>query len=280
MNLDEVFTRCFLCPGLCISSCPIYSVTRDRSTAPNIIGRSGYYLLKYGDDELGKNLLSCTGCGECSSNCPIDNPLPRAIRLTRKYLFKYEYTGEIHITDLSEGDKDVFVYRPEKPGDNLIEMLSRKGYGVKWIDTSKIYVNYSYGVIEDINLEEPFISDEIEILEDYTKYLEYLKEVFDGIERVHNKAFTLHIPCRLSRYRDKVIKIAEKIAGKPNRVISTCSGGGWMFPENNPKYSLEILQERFRDYSGEIITLCIRSRELMRKAGLEAYTILDILEES
>ena len=277
MDLEKVFEKCFLCPGLCISKCPIYSITRDRSTAPNIIGRSGYRLIKYGDIEIGRNLLECTGCMRCMRNCPIENPLPEAIRLGRRLIFGGdEYIGEK--PSISLGDK-LYIYTPREKDENIMEVIEGYGYKVEWINTLKDYIRYSMGIIERYIFNKPFLTDDIEMLTNYGDYIDSLSDIYRKLmEDVEtNLNYILHIPCRLDRVKDEVSKLLEDVLGKPIKIIDECTGGGLLYPKYNLNYAKMILANNFKDIHNMVVTLCYHAREFLRDNGIESYTIIDLI---
>lgn len=277
MKLDNIFIRCFLCPGLCISYCPVYSVSRDRATAPNIIARSGYYMVEKGDREIGLNLLECTGCGNCGSHCPIDNPLPKAIRIARRYLYMENPRSLNDKEDMLNKDTDLYIYKPDPPSENILKYFSERGFRVKWIDTSEIYIQYSKGLVERIKVMKPFVTDEIEILDNYLEYINGLEIFEEGIMKKFENNFVYHIPCRLEKYEDKIISILRRLVGDEISVISGCVGGGLLFPLSDRENSKLILRHTLNDVHGKVITLCVRARDHMRNNGIDAYTILDVI---
>jgi len=277
VDLEKVFEKCFLCPGLCISKCPIYSITRDRSTAPNIIGRSGYRLVKYGDMEIGRNLLECTGCMRCMRNCPIENLLPDAIRLGRRLIFG---EGE-HLKEKSSpsiGDK-LHIYTPRDKDEKIIEVVKRYGYEVEWINTMEDYIRYSKGIIESYTFNKPFLTDDIEMLTNYEDYIGSLSNIYRRIMRNVETDFNyiLHIPCRFDIVKDEVFKLLKDLLGEPIKIINECTGGGLLYPKYNLDYAKMILANNFKDIHNIVVTLCYHAREFLRENGIESYTIIDLI---
>jgi len=268
----QVFLTCTLCPGICISKCPVYTTLRVRSSAPHVIARSGLRLLRGGDVEEALNLYLCTGCGSCQQACPLDNPLPEAIRVSRRRLSEPP-RPTVKPLYLGGSGERLLLVSPEMPGKGVVEHVSRAGYAVYWLDSTPYTIAYWSGASSRIHTGgfDVVVTEDLDApVEDAMNGLELLNAASIGVTRRVDD-YILHVPCKARG----VEKAAAGILGRPSRVLRSCSGGGGGMMHYMRDYSIQMAG--LAASRGPIVTLCRWSKLVFKMAGYSVYTVLDLV---
>ncbi len=248
---------------------------RVRSSAPHVIARGGLRLLRSGDTDRALNLYLCTGCQGCEQACPLDNPLPDAIRRARSRINKppKPEAKPLHVGGM--GEERILLLSPVKPPLGVVEALASRRYSVYWLDSTSYTMAYWSGVEEFIDVEgfnEVVIEDfDAPVKGAALNGLELIKKAGVGLKR-ELEEYILHVPCKA---RGGTEDLAVELLGRPSRVLSTCSGGGGGMLHYMEDYSVEMAG--IVAGSGPVVTLCRWSQLAFEKAGLRAYTVLDLV---
>lgn len=279
VNIEEILATCSLCPGICISSCPVYMTTRLRSASPNSIARIVLRYLRYKDVDPNVAFY-CNYCKNCERLCPINNALPEALRLIRRELVGKAKPEIPEPTYLGGKGKKLIILSPKRPSNRAVKELSDR-YETYWLDTGKVTYYYLNGLLEIDDMKEKLKPYTHILLEDldlpvigYDKVLDILEEVLG--KDIKCEKYVLHIPCRIDPSISQRVK--NIILGKPVMMINKCSGA-YLSSEG-----VKISDLFFRELKSNIdenipiITLCRRSQMLFSRKGMRSYTLLDLLE--
>ncbi|MCE4607282.1 MAG: (Fe-S)-binding protein [Desulfurococcales archaeon] len=286
-DVVKTFTRCALCPGVCVTYCPIYMNTHIRASAPNNLARLGLKYLK-GYESYDPALWLCTGCRECEYNCPISNPLWNAARISRGKKSRVEAV-KVETKNLGGRGSSLLVVSSIIPDQALVEYL-KQFYSIHWLDTGSIYMAYWSGSEVQLNLDafDYIIIDDLDVtpalipgkLKGKVIYSIQLLEMMGYRSILENKAFVLHVPCKISvDGKELLINVSYKVLGKPIRTISKCIGGGGGLPEKHPVIASELVHSAMKgsrkDYL--VVTLCSRAKTHLLSSGYQAKTPLDFI---
>ena len=279
VNVEEIFTTCSLCPGICISSCPVYMTTRLRSTSPNSIARIMLRYLRYKDVDPHVAFY-CSYCKNCERLCPINNALPEALRLIRRGLVGETKPEISEPTYLGGKGKKLIILSPKRPSNKVVKELSDR-YETYWLNTEEATYYYLNGLLEIDDMKERLKSYTHILLEDldlpvisYDKVLDILEGILG--KEVKCERYVLHIPCRIDPSISQRIK--NIISGRPVMITNKCSGA--YLSSEGVKISDLFFRKLKRniDENVPIITLCRRSQMLFSRKGMHSYTLLDLLE--
>jgi Fe-S oxidoreductase len=286
-ELKDVLSMCVLCPGICVTECPVYMATRIRASSPNNLARIA---LKYmdGSENMEEALWLCTGCRSCENACPLGNRLWDAVRILRGNDSDKDVRLEIERI-LDNRKPGLLIVSSNKPGDNIIDALGRD-YSLYWIDSRVIGNVYWNGgnPILDLNGIEAFLFDDMDALVSLSSSISRLISPLhilkhSGVQSLFgDKGYTLHIPCKTPKeYRETVTSDALSVLGTPELVVDRCIAGGGGLPLRHPDLAREIAISTMRDADPgkPVITLCSNAKMLLEKLGYRALTLLDLLGE-
>jgi len=284
LDTRDVLTRCALCPGICVASCPIYRLTKIRAFAPNNLARIALRFLN-GESGYAEALWACTLCGACTDNCPLENPLGETLRIVRGLSASGGETTRIEpilISDSSPGYQVLFLTR-KPPSNRLMGKLGLE-HRVFWLNSDLLYSVYYNG----LTLNPDLRGYHVIIHEDYDAAAPLSRDdksrLMHSVEFMHLKHITLtldtpyilHIPCKVQGELNE--NIVTGVMGEPSKTIKTCLGGGGGFPEAFPVESLEVAKGVLGgEQEPVIVTLCERARDLLLRLGYRVYTPLDLL---
>ncbi len=280
-RVEDILETCVLCPGICISNCPVFTTSRMRSTSPNSIARIILKGLRLEKREYLNVAFYCNYCKRCERVCPISNKLAEALKTVRAYIVGKEERYSPTLVALGGKGKKVLIVSTQKPKELLLKNL-REAFDVYWIDTKELTPRYWYGLL---NLEE--IKDELKghfdyiLLEDIDLPLlepeEVLKQFASAFTSIKiEQDYILHVPCKLKEpyTSESVFKLLNR---KASKVINVCSGA--LLKEKAKRVADLILKsfERKLSLNMPVVTLCRRTQELLKIKGYRSCTLLDLM---
>ncbi len=284
----NILSMCVLCPGICVTECPVYMATHIRASAPNSLARVALKFMK-GSKDMEDALWLCTGCRSCEYACPMDNRVWEAVRVLRSRE-RISGTGA-SVERLTDNSKPgLLVVSPSKPNLNIVKILG-KNYSLYWVDSRVINEIYWSGGDPELILNgiEAILADDMDALTSLSlsekrlvSPLKILKSL--GVKRLlGGNGYTLHIPCKTPReYRDDIIGDISQVLGSPESIIEGCVAGGGGLPVKHPDLAREIAMYTMRNTNPgkPVVTFCSNAKMLLRKLGYQSLTLLDLIEEA
>ena len=283
----NILEMCVLCPGICVTECPVYMATHIRASAPNNLARIALKFME-GNRDMEDALWLCTGCRSCEYTCPMGNRVWDAVRFLRG---KERISGiGLSIERLTNDSKPgLLVVSPSKPNANIVKILS-VDYSLYWVDSKVINEIYWSGGNPELNLNgiEAILADDMDALtplplseKRLVSPLQVLKSL--GFKRLlGDNGYTLHIPCKTPReYRDDVMGDISLVLGSPESIVEGCVAGGGL-PVKHPDLAREIAMYTMRNTNPgkPVVTLCSNAKTLLWQLGYQSLTLLDLLEEA
>jgi Fe-S oxidoreductase len=276
-NLEEVLVTCSLCPGICISACPVYTTARIRSASPPSLARIALRHLREGADYI-PIAFYCNYCRRCEKACPLHNRLAETLRALRKRAYK---AVEIRLPKPSyvggEG-KRLLIVSPGNPSPHIVKVLTSE-YSVYWLNTEQITKYYLNGflnedLIRKIIDEYPYVlSEDIDLVSLNPTSLNLLKKFVS--KSTHLKAAVLHIPCKLD---EEIARELIRILPIENlKTVNVCTGATL---DKSAEKIVNLMFNTFKKLVKKdlpIITACRWSQTFLKKMGLPSYTLLDLL---
>ncbi|MEB3759106.1 MAG: (Fe-S)-binding protein [Desulfurococcales archaeon] len=284
----NVLSMCVLCPGICVTECPVYMATHIRASAPNNLARIALKFME-GSKDMEDALWLCTGCRSCEYACPMGNKVWEAVRVLRGQ--EYISSTEARVERLTNNSKPgLLVVSSSKPNVNIVKTLGGD-YSLYWVDSGVISETYWSGRNPILNLNgiEFILADDMDALTPLSlsekrlvSPLKILKSL--GAKRLlGDNGYTLHIPCKTPReYRDDIIGGISQVLGSPESIVEGCVAGGGGLPVKHPDLAREIAMYTMRNTNPgrPVVTLCSNAKMLLRKLGYQSLTLLDLIEEA
>ncbi len=284
----NTLSMCVLCPGICVTECPVYMATRIRASAPNSLARVALKFME-GNKDMEDALWLCTGCRSCEYTCPMGNRVWEAVRVLRSRE-RISGTGA-SVERLTDNSKPgLLVVSPSKPNLNIVKILGRN-YSLYWVDSRVINEIYWSGGDPELILNgiEAILADDMDALTPLSlsgkrlvSPLQILKSL--GIKRLlGDNGYTLHIPCKTPReYRDDIIGDISLVLGSPESIVEGCVAGGGGLLVKHPDLAREIAMYTMRNTNPgkPVVTLCSNAKMLLRELGYQSLTLLDLIEEA
>ncbi len=284
----NILSMCVLCPGICVTECPVYMATHIRASAPNNLARIALKFMK-GSKDMEDALWLCTGCRSCEYTCPMGNRVWEAVRVLRS---RERISGAgASVERLTDNSKPgLLLVSPSKPNLNIVKILGRN-YSLYWVDSRVINEIYWSGgdpelILNDI---EAILANDMDALTPLSlsgkrliSPLQILKSL--GIKHLlEDNGYTLHIPCKTPReYRDNIIGDISLVLGSPESIVEGCVAGGGGLPVKHQDLAREIAMYTMRNTNPgkPVVTLCSNAKMLLRELGYQSLTLLDLIEEA
>ena len=257
MNIRDIIGKCVLCPGICSYGCPVYNTTRYRASAPVNIARAIYLSMNLNKELYSEAIGYCSLCNKCMEICPINNPLPDAIKALRREL------TEPHVYSFEPEDFVIYMYRV----NGSKREMEFNGVKYRLLQSPELYNPISYGYIDRIKLENSFNEDPDIFKGSYS--IQLLKDI--GY-RYRIDGYILHIPCKVD---DKIIGDYRVVFGGEYKIFRGCLGGGGL--DILASKLLNRIRDRVSKPDIPIITQCGRAADRMRSWGLKAYTPMEVI---
>ncbi len=257
MSIQDVIEKCIVCPGICTYKCPIFKSTDYRAAAPVNIARAIYFQEYLDLGGLRESIGYCTLCGKCREACPINNPLPEAIKTLRKKLIESE---ELEFKPIEPA---IYTSNYRSLRDTI--RLGGEEYTV--IDTSELYIHVSYGYIERISLETSYNEDPDIFQNNYS--IELLRRL--GL-KISLDSYILHKPCKIGWEN---IDMFRDVFGKEEEILEICLGGGGL--DLISPNLLKRIKSKLNTIDTTVITQCSRAAKRMREWGIKAYTPIELV---
>ena len=284
----KILDMCVLCPGICVTECPVYMATHIRASAPNNLARIALKFIE-GNKDMEDALWLCTGCRLCEYACPMGNKVWEAVRVLRDQE-RVGSTGASIERLTSNSKPGLLVVSPSKPNVNIVKTLEGD-YSLYWVDSRVINEIYWSGGNPELSLDgiEAILADDMDALTSLFPHekrlvspLKVLKSL--GVERLlGDKGYTLHIPCKTPReYRDDVIGDISQVLGSPESIVEGCVAGGGGLPVKHPDLAREVAMYTMRNTNPgkPVVTFCSNAKMLLRELGYQSLTLLDLIEEA
>jgi len=281
-EIERVVETCSVCPGICVSSCPVFLSSRVRFSSPVSIARATLRYIRFREGET-KAPFYCVYCRACEEACPLNNKLAEALRSLRSALVTRNAERIPSPVYLAGRGPELLLVSPRKPSIAIVKKLA-EDHSLYWLNSKDLAIDYVNGLVSAEEFKEIgqsfhlVISEDLDLpVTDFETVLRFMKRVIK-LKPAVCKRYVLHIPCKVKPSTSIINDIEDLIKASPLKIIRGCSGA---LIERVSKRLSYLMLETFKSKVGgelPVITLCRRAQEFLSKNGVRSYTILDLLE--